>query len=311
MKKLVLFSAIALIASTSFAQIGAIRIQQQTAVGQRSQKLRIVPLKPNQALGAGETKADLVPINVPISFKYSVTAGQIAGIGAATSGNILLTTLPAKAVVFTTTVKQSTAIAGGAAKGTLTSDNTNVANTETVTIGSKVYTFKTALTPTEGEVLIGADADGSLLNLIRAINHSGTPNTDYKVAAANTQVTAATSVTAHAFVVTAITPGTGGNAIATTETSAHLSWGGAVLATGGTAISAATARVITANNNYGTAFDVFQAPGATVSDFYATPKSENFTTTTPLNLAMTSTGDNLNTVTTGGIDVWVTYLVRP
>lgn len=311
MKKITLFAAVALIASTSFAQIGALRIQQQTATGQQSQKLRVVPLKPNQAIGAGETKADLIPINVPISFKYSFTAAQIAGIGAATSGNILITTLPAKSVVLTTTVKASTAVAGGAAKGTLTSDNTAPSDGDTVTIGTKVYTFKTALTPTEGEVLINSTADAALLNLIRAINHSGTPNTDYKAAAANAQVTAATSVTSHAFVVTAITPGSGGNAIATTETSAHLSWGGAVLATGGTAISASTARVITANNNYGTAFDVFQAPGATVLDFYATPKSENFTTTTPVNLAMTSTGDNLNTVVAGAIDVYIMYVVRP
>lgn len=122
--------------------------------------------------------------------------------------------------------------------GTLTSNNTNVSNNDTVTIGTKVYTFKTALTPTEGEVLIGADADASLLNLIRAINHSGTPGTDYKCAAANADVTAATSVTSHAFAVTAIVPGLDGDSIATTETAATLSWGAATL-TGGTTFSAA------------------------------------------------------------------------
>jgi hypothetical protein len=431
MKKITLFAAIAMIASTSFAQIGAVRIRQQAAIGQQSQKERIVAIKPNTVLGAGETKSDLKAVNVPICFKYSVTAAQIAGLGAATSGNILLTTLPAKSVVMVTTVKQSASVTGGAASGILTSDNTNVTAADTVTIGSKVYTFvgtvkatgtltsdatapsdgdtvtignkiytfKTALTPTEGEVLIGAsaaialdnlkaainhtgtpdtdykvavanpqvtattntdttqvieaitagssgnsivtteagthtsfgaatltggsapetegnvnigaNADATLLNLIRAINHSGTPNTDYKAAAANTQVTAATSVTSHAFKVTAITPGSGGNSIATTETSSHLTWGGSVLAGGGTAVTAATARVITANNNYGTAFDVFQAPGDTVLDFYATPKSENFAATTAVNLAMTSTGDNLGTIGAGAIDVWITYYVRP
>lgn len=119
------------------------------------------------------------------------------------------------------------------AAGTITSDNTNVANNDTVVIGSKTYTFKTTLTPTEGEVLIGADADASLLNLIRAINHSGTPDTDYKCAAANTQVSAATAVTSHAFAVTALTAGSAGNAIATTETSSHLSWGASTLTGGG------------------------------------------------------------------------------
>lgn len=134
-----------------------------------------------------------------------------------------------------TTGNQRVDMHGGstaAAVGTLTSDNTNAANTETVTIGSKVYTFKTALTPTEGEVLIGADADASLLNLIRAINHTGTSGTDYSVAVANTQVTAASAVTSHAFLVTARIPGAGANSFATTETSAHLAWGAVTLASG-------------------------------------------------------------------------------
>lgn len=113
-----------------------------------------------------------------------------------------------------------------AASGTLTSNNTNVADGVTVTIGVKVYTFRTALTPTEGEVLIGADADASLLNLIRAINHTGTPDTDYKCAGAHPQVTAAASVTSHAFAVTARVAGVAGNSIATAETSATLTWSG-------------------------------------------------------------------------------------
>lgn len=119
-----------------------------------------------------------------------------------------------------------------AATQTLTSDNVNVSDGEQVVIGVKTYTFKTALTPTEGEVLIGLDADASLLNLINAINHTGTPGTDYSCAAANTQVTAASSVTTHTFAVTAIVAGAAGNSIASTESSAHLSWGATTL-TGG------------------------------------------------------------------------------
>lgn len=128
--------------------------------------------------------------------------------------------------------KPYTFVAVVAATGTLTSDNTAPADGDTVTIGTKVYTFKTSLTPTEGEVLINSTADAALLNLIRAINHTGTPNTDYKCAAANAFVTAASSVTTHAFAITAITAGTGGNSVVTTETSAHLSFG-AVTLTGG------------------------------------------------------------------------------
>lgn len=78
----------------------------------------------------------------------------------------------------------------------------------------------------------------------------------------------------------------------------------------GPSISAATARVTTANNNYGTAFDVFQAPSATALDFYATPKSENFAAVTPVNLAVVLTGANASVITAGAIDVYITYYVR-
>lgn len=119
---------------------------------------------------------------------------------------------------------------------TLTSDNTAPADGSTVTIGNKTYTFKTTLTPTEGEVLINITADAALLNLIRAINHTGTPNTDYKCAAAHTQVSAASSVTAHAFLITALDAGTAGNvavSASTTAPSAHITFTAATL-TGGT-----------------------------------------------------------------------------
>ena len=122
-----------------------------------------------------------------------------------------------------------------AATGTLTSDATAPADGETVSIGGQTYTFRTALTAstTANEVLIGANSNAALLNLIRAINGSGTPGTDYgSLTPRSTSVTAATSVTANAFAVTAQAPGTAGNFIATTETSTHLSWGGALM-TGG------------------------------------------------------------------------------
>lgn len=58
------------------------------------------------------------------------------------------------------------------------------ADGETITIAridgsTVVYTLKTALTPTRGEVLIGADTTAALVNMVRAITGGGTPGTDY------------------------------------------------------------------------------------------------------------------------------------
>lgn len=123
------------------------------------------------------------------------------------------------------------------ASGTLTSNNTNVSVDDTVTIASLVYTFKAAPTTVAYQVKIGADADASLLNLIRAINGSGTPGTDYgSLTPENAQVSAATSVTAHAFAVTARSGIDA--ALATTTTAATLSWGAATLTGGSVAITA-------------------------------------------------------------------------
>jgi hypothetical protein len=134
--------------------------------------------------------------------------------------------------------------AGVQASGTLTSNNTIPSDGDTVTIGGITYTLKTALTPTEGQVLINGSADAALLNLIRAINASGVNGVDYytRLLGGHPDVTAATSVTAHAFLVTARDYGVAGNAIATTEndgSTARLSWGATTL-TGGTNASLAT-----------------------------------------------------------------------
>ena len=58
----------------------------------------------------------------------------------------------------------------------------NAGNTETVTIDSKVYTFQTTLTNTDGNVHIGATASDSIDNLIAAITLGAGAGTDYAVA---------------------------------------------------------------------------------------------------------------------------------
>lgn len=128
-------------------------------------------------------------------------------------------------VVSVKAVKTLTQNANIGTAGILTSNNTTPTAGDTVTIGAKTYTFRTALTPTEGEVLIAGSADAALLNLIRAINHTGTPNTDYKCSAvhpthhADPAVTGAHEVYVRANTRTAIT-----DALALTETATNLSW---------------------------------------------------------------------------------------
>jgi len=109
---------------------------------------------------------------------------------------------------------------------------TNVANGDTVTIGAKTYTFQTTLTNVDGNVTIGATAQASLNNLANAINLSGLAGTDY--AAAMTVHPTATMVSCDGLVLTlkAKTAGTGGNSLASTETSTALSFPGATFNSG-------------------------------------------------------------------------------
>ena len=120
---------------------------------------------------------------------------------------------------------------GVQATGVLTATG-NFADTETVTTGSKTYQFQTSLTNVDGNVLIGASASDSLDNLIVAINLGAGAGTLYATATtANTFVTALAGA-GDTMDLTAIDGGTAGNSIATTETSANASFGGATLSGG-------------------------------------------------------------------------------
>ena len=78
------------------------------------------------------------------------------------------------------------------ARGTLTL-TANPSDNETVTIDSRVYTFKTVLTPTDGEILIGATASDTLDHLIEAILPQPGPNSgvDYAATTQHPSMTAA------------------------------------------------------------------------------------------------------------------------
>lgn len=96
-------------------------------------------------------------------------------------------------------------------QGTLTID-TQITNTNTMTIGTTVYTFVTDGTEaSEGDVSIGTDLATGQANLIAAVNGTDALNDPHPL------VTIA-AFAADDAVITAITGGVAGDAIATTET---------------------------------------------------------------------------------------------
>lgn len=98
---------------------------------------------------------------------------------------------------------------------------------------NKTYTYKTTLTPTEGQILIGGSLANAIQNAVDAINHTGTPGTQYDCAAANADVSFVLStLVANEIVATAlvINVGTAGNAVTTTASSGgRFVWGAGTL----------------------------------------------------------------------------------
>ncbi len=106
-----------------------------------------------------------------------------------------------------------------AAYGILTL-SANPTATETVTVGSQTYTFVSSLTGAD-DVLIGADTEATLSNLEAAINGGSGEGTTYGTGTtANTSAYAVTLLDPQLMIV-ALTAGTAGNSIATTETMAN------------------------------------------------------------------------------------------
>lgn len=122
-----------------------------------------------------------------------------------------------------------------AASGTLTSDATAPSDGDTVTIGSVVYTYRTALSagPTVPyEVLIGVSAAVALDNLKSAIEGTAGEGTTYSTGTDAHPLATATTNTATTQVVEARSIGGAGGSIVTTESSSHLSWGATTLVDG-------------------------------------------------------------------------------
>jgi hypothetical protein len=108
----------------------------------------------------------------------------------------------------------------------------NAADSETVTIDAKVYTFEDTLTDVDGNVLVGADADESISNLVAAITLGAGSGTAY--AASTTLHPTATAVegAGDTMVASAQVAGTEGNSLATTETMGSGAWGDTTMSGG-------------------------------------------------------------------------------
>lgn len=175
-----------------------------------------------------------------VALQYDAAQGRIAGIDHTGAQ-----------VPVGGSAQSGTPVNGVKATVTLTNDGTNVADGATVTIGTKVYTLQSTLTNVDGHVKIGASNTATMTNLFHAINATGgTVGTDYATATtANTDVVA-TNPTGTTVLLTAILGGTLANAVATTETSAHLSFGAATL-TGGVDATTALAGELMFDASYG------------------------------------------------------------
>lgn len=105
-------------------------------------------------------------------------------------------------------------------------------NNETVTIGTTVYTYKTAAPAAPYEVLIGANQTASHLNLLRAITAGAGAGSLYGTGTVAHPSVTATASDGTTTTIEALTAGTAANSIATTETAANASWPGATMNSG-------------------------------------------------------------------------------
>ena len=115
-----------------------------------------------------------------------------------------------------------TALTEVVATNTLTSSNVQVTDGDTVTINAITYTFRATIAK-PNDVHLVTNADTSLTNLVSAITAAGTIGTDYgNGTVAHPDVTAG-AVNTHATVITALKPGVFGNNFSIVALAATLS----------------------------------------------------------------------------------------
>ncbi|MBY0560007.1 hypothetical protein [Hyphomicrobium sp.] len=130
------------------------------------------------------------------------------------------------------------AVASGTAATAVLTFTAQPDDAATVEVAGKTYTFQMALTNVAGNVLIGAALADTIQNLLNAINGAGMPGTAYAAATVKHALVSATA-TATALTVTAVSPGSAGNALTVASSGTDAVWGATTLA-GGTNVASNT-----------------------------------------------------------------------
>lgn len=126
--------------------------------------------------------------------------------------------IPAKAYAATENLRAIDMLGLTAASVTLAMATKPIAN-DTLTIGTKVYTFQDTLSDTDGHVYIGSTVADSQANLVHAINlNGGTVGVDYATSTTKHPYVTASEFVANVLTLTAKSAGTDGNSLAATET---------------------------------------------------------------------------------------------
>ena len=161
------------------------------------------------------------PVPVTQSGSYGQGSYRIAGIIVNSHTNGTIQFLDGKKATLATY-----------ASVTLTSDATNPADGGTIILGSITYRMKS--TPAQAyDIKIGADAATTLDNIKAAVNATGTDGTEYYAGTlANPDVIATTNTDTTQLFVARTPIASLGNAIPSTETCTHLSFGSTTLASG-------------------------------------------------------------------------------
>lgn len=174
------------------------------------------------------------------------------------------------------------------AVGTLTFVG-NPLNTETVTIGTKVYTFQTVLTNVDGNVLIGGSAAASLANLFAAITLGAGSGVSYAALTTAHPTAFALTPVGLTMLVYALLGGVAGNTIASTTTVTGASFSAATLL-GGTAPTAQTATLNTPSTIGG-------ANAARISSFSLNLLTGALSITFAARIIGTNNGPDANSIT--------------